>query len=140
MRTMITALKIMDSLRDMLRKPSLQVMHEVLKFIFNSWMKEGTSVREHVNKIVPAVVQKGKKAKVATKWKCFHYGVDGHWKRICPKYLADKKKVEGKFDLLVLETSFMENDDSSWIIDSGATNHVCSSLQAISSWRQEISL
>ena len=29
----------------------------------------------------------------------------------------------------------MEDDKSAWIIDSGATNHVCSSLQLLDSWR-----
>ena len=30
----------------------------------------------------------------------------------------------------------MEDDLSSWIVDSGATNHVCSSLQMLSSFRE----
>ena len=30
----------------------------------------------------------------------------------------------------------MENDSSPWIVDSGATNHVCSSLQWTDSWTQ----
>ncbi|TYK15919.1 gag/pol protein [Cucumis melo var. makuwa] len=56
---------------------------------------------------------KGKgKAKVAIKGKCFHYNVDGHWKRNCPKYFAKKKEKEE------------------------ATNHVCSSLQETSSFKQ----
>ncbi|TYK13967.1 gag/pol protein [Cucumis melo var. makuwa] len=52
------------------------------------------------------------KAKVAIKGKCFHYNVDGHWKRNCPEYLANKKEKEG------------------------ATNHVCSSLQKTTSFKQ----
>ncbi|KAA0049669.1 gag/pol protein [Cucumis melo var. makuwa] len=52
------------------------------------------------------------KAKVAIKDKCFHCNVDGHWKRNCPKYLAKKKENEG------------------------ATNHVCSSLQKTSFFKQ----
>lgn len=48
------------------------------------------------------------------------------------KYLAKKKKTkEGKSDLLVLETYFVENEDSAWIIDLEAKNHVCSSLHVI---------
>ncbi|TYK21330.1 gag/pol protein [Cucumis melo var. makuwa] len=58
-----------------------------------------------------AAESKGK-AKVAIKGKCFHYNVDGHSKRNCPKYLTKKKEKEG------------------------ATNHVCSFLQKTSSFKQ----
>ncbi|TYJ96919.1 gag/pol protein [Cucumis melo var. makuwa] len=61
----------------------------------------------------PTVAAEGKgKAKVAIKGKCFHCNVDAHWKRNCPKYLAKKKEKEV------------------------ATNHVCSSLQETSSFKQ----
>ncbi|KAA0041279.1 gag/pol protein [Cucumis melo var. makuwa] len=53
----------------------------------------------------PTVAAEGKrKANVAIKGKFYHYNVDGHWKRNCPKYLAKKKEKEVKYDLLVLET------------------------------------
>ncbi|TYK23864.1 gag/pol protein [Cucumis melo var. makuwa] len=59
------------------------------------------------------VAAKGKgKAKVEIKGKYYHCNVDGHWKRNCPKYLAKKKEKKG------------------------ATNHVCSSLQETSSFKQ----
>ena len=48
--------------------------------------------------------------------------------------LKDKKK--GKFDLLVLEANLVEVDSQSWIIDSGSTNHICSSFQMLSSSRE----
>ncbi|KAA0048170.1 Retrovirus-related Pol polyprotein from transposon TNT 1-94 [Cucumis melo var. makuwa] len=59
-----------------------------------------------------AAVEGKEKAKVAIKGKCFHCNVDGHWKRNCPKYLVKKTEKEG------------------------ATNHVCSSLQETSSFKQ----
>ena len=55
--------------------------------------------------------------------------MNGHYKRNYPKYLAEKKnEKEGKYDLLVLETCLVENDQNLWILDSGATSHVYSSL------------
>ena len=68
------------------------------------------------------------------KGKCFRYGVKGHWKRNCNKYLSElKDKKKGKYDLLVSKACLVEDDLSPWIVDSGATNHVCSSLQMLSS-------
>ncbi|XP_022156712.1 uncharacterized protein LOC111023556 [Momordica charantia] len=46
--SMVTAREIMDSLQDMFGQPSIQARHNTLEFIYNSCMKERTSVREHV--------------------------------------------------------------------------------------------
>ena len=59
------------------------------------------------------------------KGKCFKCGQKGHWIQNCPK--ATKKPGMG--DLLVVEACLVENFNDKWIIDSGATNHVCYSLQ-----------
>ena len=68
------------------------------------------------------------------KGKCFHCGVEGHWKRNFNKYLSElKDKKRGKYDLLVSEAYLVDDDWSPWIVDSGATNHVCFSLQMLSS-------
>ncbi|XP_038888121.1 uncharacterized protein LOC120078020 [Benincasa hispida] len=50
---MIIAHKIMESLRGMFGQPSMQLRHDAMKFIFNSMMKKGTSIRQHVlNKMI----------------------------------------------------------------------------------------
>ena len=48
--------------------------------------------------------------------------------------MKDKKK--GKYDLLVSEACLLEDDLSPWIVDFEAINHVCSSLQMLSSSRE----
>ena len=70
-----------------------------------------------------------------SKGKCFHCDGEGHWRRNCPAYLAElaEKKKNGMTDLHVLEAFYAEDTSSTWIVDSGATNHVCSSLQLLSS-------
>ena len=41
--------------------------------------------------------------------KCFYCKGTGHWKRNCPKYLADKKdgKVKGIFDIHVIDVTLV---------------------------------
>jgi len=59
--------------------------------------------------------------------------------RNCPKYLAQKKtekEAQGKYDLLVLETCLVENENSIWILDSEVTNHICFSFLENSSWKR----
>ncbi|XP_038896455.1 uncharacterized protein LOC120084715 [Benincasa hispida] len=47
-KPMITSREIIESLREIFEQPSMQLRHNALKYIFNSRMTEGTSVREHV--------------------------------------------------------------------------------------------
>ena len=68
---------------------------------FGAQPKKGTKGKEKKNN------PKDKKPK----GKCFHCGVEGHWKRNCNKYLSElKNKKKGKYDLLVLEACLVEDD------------------------------
>ena len=72
----------------------------------------------------------------ANKGKYFHCNENKHWKRNCPKYLVEKKvekAQQGKYDLLVVEICLVEYDNSTWILDSRATNHICYFFQETSS-------
>ena len=66
------------------------------------------------------------------KGKCFKCGQKGHWKQNCPQIA----KKQGMGNLNVVEPCLVENYNDKWIIDSGATNHVCYSLQ----WFRQTSL
>ena len=65
------------------------------------------------------------KARLVAKGKCCKCGQKGHWKQNCPQIA----KKQGMDNLNVVEACLVENYNDKWIIDSGATNHVCYSLQ-----------
>ncbi|KAA0043002.1 gag/pol protein [Cucumis melo var. makuwa] len=139
---MVTARQIMDSLREICGQPSIQIKQEEnvahsRRFAPSSSGSEKIQKRKEGKGKRRTIAAEGKgKNKVAIKGKCFHSNDDEHWKKNCPKYLVKKKEKEGKYDLLVLETCLVENDQNAWILDSRATNHVCSSLQETSFFKQ----
>ena len=154
---MATSSLMMKSLHDIFEQPSEWQYHEVSVSMMTTKMRDeltlsesmlmdshnpsgeanvaesSKSVKKRENFIgkAMAIPMKNKNSSKDTqpKGKCFYCNKDGHWKRNCPKYLAElrEKKATGKYDLLVIESLLVEDDKSAWIIDSGATNHVYSS-------------
>ena len=61
---------------------------------------------------------------------CANCNGKGHKEEQCPRLLDNSN--EG--DAFVFESCVLENDKSTWIVDSGSTNHVCSSLQLLETW------
>ena len=70
-----------------------------------------------------------------TKGKCFHCGMTVHWKRNCPDFLS-KKKTSGMIESLVSKVSYATSTSESWCVNSGATNHICNSLQGFRETRR----
>ena len=116
----------------------VQLMHELesaeqslkepgsINFTEGSVKPKGKPKGGNKNKEKKAVIPVTKSdAMKKPKGKCFKCGQKGHWKRNCPK----SAKKSGMGDLLVVEACLVENFNDKWIIDSGATNHVCHSLQ-----------
>ena len=116
----------------------VQLMHELesveqflkepgrIKFMEGSVKPKGKPKGGNKNKKKKVVIPVTKSnAMKKPKGKCFKCGQKGHWKRNCPK--ATKNPDMG--DLLVFEACLVDNFNDKWIIDSGATNHVCYSLQ-----------
>ena len=112
----------------------VQLMHE-LESVEQS-LKESGNINFTKGSVKPKGGNKNKEKKAVIpvtksdamkkpKGKCFKCGQKGHWKQNCPK----ATKRPGMGDLLVVEACLVENVNDKWIIDSGATNHVCYSLQ-----------
>ena len=74
------------------------------------------------------------KARPKPETECFYCKGNGHWKRNCPKYLADKK--DGKvnksiFDRYVIDVYFTSVHSNPWVFDTG-------SVAMISNLKQEL--
>ena len=74
----------------------------------------------------------GKKSKYGPKpeTECFYCKGKGHWKRNCPKYLADKKagKVnKGICDIHVIDVYLTNARSITWVFDTGSVANICNS-------------
>ena len=83
--------------------------------------------------VVPGKSVSGKKPKNGAKpeTKCFYCKGNGHRKRNCTKYLADKKvgNAKGIYDIHVIDVYLTSARSSSWVFDTGAVAHICNSKQ-----------
>ena len=77
-----------------------------------------------------------KKPKVRPKpeTECFYCKGNGHWKRNCPKYLADKK--DGKvnkdiFDIHVIDVYLTSTPSITWVLDTGSVAKSSNSEQEL---------
>ena len=75
------------------------------------------------NKQVAAQVKKPKSGP-KPETKCFYCKGTGHWKRNCPKYLADKKdgRVKGIFDIHVIDVYFTNVYSNPSVFDTGSVS------------------
>ena len=65
---------------------------------------------------------------------CYYCKGFGHWKRNCPKYLADKKdgKVnKGICDIHVIDVYLTSSRSSAWVLDTGSVANICNSKQGL---------
>ena len=111
--------KTIPELFAMLKSAEVEIKNEHQVLMVNktiSFKKKGKGKKGNYKKNDKQVAALVKKPKFGPKpeTKCFYYKGTGHWKRNCPKYLADKKdgKVKGIFDIHVIDV-YLTNARSS---------------------------
>src|SRR3954467_14069652 len=69
---------------------------------------------------------------------CFYCKDKGHWKRNCPKYLADKKAgtIKGIFDIHVIDVFLTSPRCSGWVFDTGSVANICNLKQELRNRRR----
>ena len=97
-----------------------------------SFKKKGKGKKGNFNKNRKQVDALEKKPKSGHKpeTECFYCKRIGHWKRSCPKYLADKKdgKVnKGICDIHVIDVYLTNARSSAWVFDTGSVANICNS-------------
>jgi hypothetical protein len=72
---------------------------------------------------------------------CFYYKEEGHWKRNCNKYQADKAKSgsatsdSGTLVVNVIDIYLADSPSGTWVYDTGSVVHICNSMQGLSRYR-----
>src|SRR5215216_4825767 len=101
-----------------------------------SFKKKGKGKKGNFKKNDKQVAAQVKKPKSGPKpeTECFYYKGTSHWKRNCPKYLADKKDVKvnkGIFYIHVIDVYLINTRSSTWVFDTGSVAHICNSKQEL---------
>ena len=96
-----------------------------------SFKKKGKGKKGNFKKNSKTVATPAKKPKSGARpeTECFYYK-GRHWKRNCPKYLADKKdgKVnKGICDIHVIDVYLTRARSSTWVFDTGSVANICKS-------------
>ncbi|KAL8542631.1 hypothetical protein ACS0TY_003493 [Phlomoides rotata] len=68
-------------------------------------------------------IAEGGVKKNTSKGKCFKCSLKGHWRMACPQ--PKKAEKQGNSHALVIETCLAAYSSHSWVVDTGATDHVC---------------
>src|SRR5215216_5697513 len=117
----------------MLKAAEVEVKKEHQVLMVNKttgFKKKGKGKKGNFKKNSKQAAALGKKPKSGPKpeTKCFYCRGTGHWKWICPKYLADNKdgKVnKGIFDIHVIDVYLTNTRSSTWVFDTGSVAHIC---------------
>src|SRR3989337_2808980 len=126
-------MKTIPKLFAMLKSAEVEIKKEHQVLMVNkttSFKKKGKGKKGNFKKNSKQVAAPMKKPKAGPKpeTECFYYKGNGHWKRNCPKYLADKKAGnvnKSIFDIHVIDVYLTSARSSAWAFDIGSVANIC---------------
>src|SRR3954447_14471211 len=138
--------KTIPELYSMLKSAEVEIKkeHQVLMVNKTTKFKKGKGKKnfkkdgKEVAAPGKSVARKKSKNGPKPETECFYCKGSGHWKRNCPKYLADKKagKTKGICDIHVIDVYLTSTRSSSWVFDTGAVAHICNSKHELRNKRR----
>src|SRR6187401_1996561 len=138
--------KSIAELFSMLKVAEADIQKEYQVLMVNkttSFKKNGKGKKGNSKKGGKAVAHPVKKPKAGPKpeTECFYCKGNGHWKRNCPKYLADKKGAnnnnkQGICDIHVIDVYLTNSRCSAWVFDTSSVAHICNSKQELRNKRR----
>jgi hypothetical protein len=127
--------KTLPELFSMLKTAEVEIKKEHQVLMVNktpSFKKSKPKKNGNFKKGGKKVVAPAKKPKPGPKanTECFYNKGEGHWKRNCPKYLADLKAgivKKGIFDIHVIDVYLTSTRSSAWIFNTSSVANICNS-------------
>ena len=132
-------MKTIPKLFTMLKSVKVEINKEHQVLMVNkttSFKKKGNGKKGNFKKNGKQVATHLKKPEARPKpeTECFYCKGNGHWKRNCPQYLADKKdgKVnKGIFDIHVIDVYLTRVRSSPWVLDIGSFAKISNSKTGV---------
>src|SRR3954464_1337792 len=128
--------KSLPELLSMLKTAEVEIKkeHQVLMINRNTGFKKDKKGKRKGSKGGKHVAAPEKKPRVGPKSdsECYYCKGTGHWKRNCPKYLADKKAGKankGIYDIHVIDVYLTSARSSTWVFDTGSVANIVTRIR-----------
>ena len=122
-------LKVAES--ELRKEHQVLMVNKTTGFRRNGEGKKGSSKKGGKTVATPT---KKPKAGPKPETECYYCKGLGHWKRNCPKYLADKKAAKEKsgiFDIHVIDVYLTNSHSSASVFDTGYVAHICNAKEEL---------
>jgi len=123
---------------DIKRGTNQVLMVQSSKIKKKSWSKKKAKSKGAAQSGSAATASSVTKSTPSSPTVCFYRKEEGHWKRNCDKYQAEKGKASGSKTsdsgtvvVNVIDLYLADAANSTWVYDTGSVVHICNSMQGL---------